>query len=628
MISTLSMWIFSIALVAIAIFYIWSAKNQKRRTLLHRLYLWLAIAYGTWVIPLILMGFADQSNYNTMFILDALTQPGGVLCSPLYLCIAITFVEGYEKMRKWMKLLFVIAAINVLVAWTNPLHHLQYEVFSVIRSEIVFGPYILVSGLFSYVCLVGAIVYLISFSLRNKTNLYWKQCILFVISGLCPLLMSAYATFSGQEVAITATPMCFIVTLVLNAIAIFKMHMLDITPIATQHILDGISDGYLVLSDSGLVLKYNSKFASLIAQKHGITENRNLRDCLKKEDMNTRSPLFNILTAVESCRQDGSLITYEQAVTITDDDNPRKNYYVVDVSPLFFGNQLSGFVILFKDVTQLRESMRKLQDSQERMMEQERFAFLGQMIGGLAHNLKTPIMSVSGCIVAAQALIDECEDSLDDPQVTQEDYREIYGEVREWFQKVKDSTSYMSDIITAIKGQAVTISTDKNITFSIDEMLKRSRLLMRHELLNSGCRLDIVKDDSEVISLQGDINNLVQVIGNLINNAIFAQKDKPNGEIEIEVKHDAQELQIIVKDRGTGISDTVMEKLFKTMVTSKGTKGTGLGLYISNAVIRNKFNGSMWGRNREDGGCMMGISIPLELVSITPASNYSKGDRK
>lgn len=627
MISTLSIWIFSIALVVIVGFCIWSAKNRKKRTFLHRLYLWLAIAYGAWVIPLILMGFADQSNINTMFVLDALTQPGGVLCSPLYLCIAITFVEGYEKIQRWMKLLFVVSIINVLVAWTNPLHHLQYKVFSVIRSEIVFGPYILVSGLFSYICLVGAIVYLIGFSLRNKTNLYWKQCLLFVISGLCPLLMSAYATFSGKEVPITATPLSFIVTLVLNAIAIFKMHMLDITPIATQHILDGISDGYLVLSESGLVLKYNSKFASLIAQKYGITENRNLHDCLGKEDMNTRSPLFNILTAVESCRHDGSLITYEQAITITD-DNPRKNYYVVDVSPLFFGNQLSGFAILFKDVTQLRESMRKLQDSQERMMEQERFAFLGQMIGGLAHNLKTPIMSVSGCIVAAQALIDECEDSLDDPQVTQEDFREIYGEIREWFQKVKDSTSYMSDIITAIKGQAATISTDKNITFTIDEMLKRSRLLMRHELLNSGCRLDIVKDDSEVIALQGDINNLVQVVGNLINNAIFAQKDKPNGEIEIEVKHDAQELQIIVKDRGTGISDTVMEKLFKTMVTSKGTMGTGLGLYISNAVIRNKFNGSMWGRNREDGGCMMGIAIPLELVSITPASNYSKGDRK
>jgi C4-dicarboxylate-specific signal transduction histidine kinase len=335
-----------------------------------------------------------------------------------------------------------------------------------------------------------------------------------------------------------------------------------------------------------------------------------------------------MLSAVESCRRDGAVITYEQAITTTQNDKTKKNYYVVDVSPLFFNEQLSGFAILFKDVTQLRESMRKLHDSQERMMEQERFAFLGQMIGGLAHNLKTPIMSISGCVVATQALVDECEDSLGDTTVTDDDYREIYAEMRDWMQKVKDSTAYMSDIITAIKGQAVTISTDSKITFTIDEMLKRSMLLMRHELLNSGCTLKITKDDSEEIALQGDINNLVQVVGNLINNSIFAQKNLPGNEIEIEVSHDTEMLHIIVKDRGTGISDHVMEKLFKTMVTSKGTMGTGLGLYISNAVIRSKFNGTMWGKNREDGGCMMGISIPLELVHIKPAAALSKGERK
>ena len=61
------------------------------------------------------------------------------------------------------------------------------------------------------------------------------------------------------------------------------------------------------------------------------------------------------------------------------------------------------------------------------MMEQERLASLGQMIGGLAHNLKTPIMSISGCISAVETLVEECLESLDDPGVTEEDYREIYG---------------------------------------------------------------------------------------------------------------------------------------------------------------------------------------------------------
>ena len=415
------MWIFSVALIAILVFFIWSLRNRKRRSLLRTLYLWLAIAYTSWVIPILLMGFSDQTNLQYMFILDCMTQPGGSFSAPLYLCIAISFVKGYEKLPKWMKLLFILPCLTVLIACTNPLHGLMYEEFSVIRSEIQFGPYLLISGIFNYACLIGTILYLIRFSLKNKTNLYSKQCILFIVGGLIPLLVSFFATFSGQEVSIAATPMSFMAILLLNGIAIFRMHILDITPIATQHILDGISDGYLVLSDNGLVLKYNSKFSSLFGKKYGITENQPLHECIQKEDVSTHSPLYNMMTALETCRQDGGLITYEQAITTTQNDRSKKNYYVVDVSPLFFNDQLSGFAVLFKDVTQLRESMRKLQDSQERMMEQERFAFLGQMIGGLAHNLKTPIMSISGCISATQALIDECEDSLTDEQVSEED---------------------------------------------------------------------------------------------------------------------------------------------------------------------------------------------------------------
>ena len=47
----------------------------------------------------------------------------------------------------------------------------------------------------------------------------------------------------------------------------------------------------------------------------------------------------------------------------------------------------------------------------------------------------------------------------------------------------------MSDIITAIKGQAANVNTDEASAFTIDEMLKRSTLLMRHEFLSNGCRM-------------------------------------------------------------------------------------------------------------------------------------------
>ena len=616
MVSNLALVIFACALVIITAFSIWSMRGERRKNLLHRLYLLVSVSLASWIIVVMCIRLADQDNEKVMFVLDCLMQPGGALCSPLYLCIAVTFVEGYERMRTWMKALFIMPVITVLVTWTNPLHHLQYVKFSVVRSEIEFGSYILVSGLCNYICLIAAITYMIRFAMKNKTMLYWKQCILFTLSGLCPLIVSVYATFSGNDVPISATPMSFIVTVVLNGIAIYSLHMLDITPVATKHILDAISDGYLILSEKDLVLNYNKTFANLFAQEYGIVENRHLSDCVRKEDIRQKTAVYNILTAIESSREGGTQISYEQAVTVSLNEKIQKKYFVVDVSPLEINGRISGFAVLFKDITQLRESMKKLQDSQERMMEQERMAFLGSMIGGLAHNLKTPIMSISGCISAAEDLVSECEESLSDPQVIEEDYREIYTEMRDWFQKVKDSTAYMSDIITAIKGQAANINTDDNSTFTIDEVLKRSMLLLRHELLNSSCQLKVDYDQNKVISLQGDINNLIQVVDNLLSNAIYAQKQVGGGEIEIQIYTDREHLHIAVKDRGQGISPNVREKLFKTMVTSKGTMGTGLGLYISNIVIKGKFSGHLWVRDREGGGSIFGIAIPLERVQI------------
>lgn len=616
MVSEISVIIFIVALIILSAFFIWSKFTRKKRQLLNNLYLMLAVAYASWIIPLIIMHFVSMENQQLLYILDCAMQPGGALCAPLYLAIALTFISGQEKLPRWLKMSFFFPAATIFVSWTNPLHHLYYETFSVVKSEIVFGPYILVSGLCNYIFLIVAIVYMIRFAVMNKSNLYWKQCLLFIISGLCPLIINMYATFSGKDVPITATPLSFMVTLVLNGFAVTQLHMLDITPIATQHILNAISDSYIVLSEAGLVLKFNKNFEQLFAKEYGIVESQLLSDCFKPDDATHKTPIYNMVAAVNSSREANSRISYEQAVIQTQDDKSIKKYFVVEVSPLELNGQVSGFAVLFKDITSLRESMQRLQESQERMMEQERFAFLGQMIGGLAHNLKTPIMSIAGSISEAEVLVDECISSMSDDDVTDDDYLEIYGEMREWFTRAKESTVYMSDIITAIKDQARQISADENITFTISEVLRRCTLLMRHELMNSGCQLTHVYDDTEEITLQGDVNNLVQVIGNLLSNAIYAQKQVAAGEIELEIYHDDKQLYIKVKDRGPGISEKVASQLFKNMITTKGSMGSGLGLFISNTVIRGKFKGSMWGENREGGGSIFGIAIPLEVVQI------------
>ena len=150
------------------------------------------------------------------------------------------------------------------------------------------------------------------------------------------------------------------------------------------------------------------------------------------------------------------------------------------------------------------------------------------------------------------------------------------------------------------------------------DLIKRSTLLMRHELVSNQCQLVSRDEIQENIILHGDVNNLIQVLNNLISNAIYAQKQKNGGLITLGVKKDEDNLKIYVADTGPGVDPRVRAKLFREMTTSKGTQGTGLGLYISNAIVKGKFGGSMWLEDNPGGGAVFGMSIPLENVTFSP----------
>ena len=81
-----------------------------------------------------------------------------------------------------------------------------------------------------------------------------------------PLVISLVATFGNVDLPITATPLSFLATAICNAMAIYGLHVLDISPVATRHILDAISDSYVVLNDAGYVVTYNRRFGELFAK--------------------------------------------------------------------------------------------------------------------------------------------------------------------------------------------------------------------------------------------------------------------------------------------------------------------------------------------------------------------------
>ena len=113
----------------------------------------------------------------------------------------------------------------------------------------------------------------------------------------------------------------------------------------------------------------------------------------------------------------------------------------------------------------------------------------------------------------------------------------------------------------------------------------------------------------EDIFVDADRARLIQVISNLMNNAV---KFTDHGSISILIQNDENEATVSISDTGRGIDPQILPRLF-TKFTSKSTQGTGLGLYISKSIIE-AHGGTIWGKNNGDHtkGATFFFSVPLQ----------------
>lgn len=280
--------------------------------------------------------------------------------------------------------------------------------------------------------------------------------------------------------------------------------------------------------------------------------------------------------------------------------------------PVFSTDEIGELSLAFNKIQELtKQHVQTIRSNQDLLVEKERLASLGQMIGGIAHNLKTPIMSIAGAAEGLLDLIKEYDNSIEDPNVTVQDHHDIAKDMSEWIDKIKAHTSYMSDVITAVKGQAVAFSENQMEVFTVEELMKRVNILMKHELKNALIELNFCIHVNTDLELHGNINSLVQVINNMISNAIQCYEGKKNQSIDLIVEKKDNNIIISIKDYGPGLSDVVKDKLFKEMVTTKGKNGTGLGLFMSYSNIRAHFNGNITVDSEPGKGTTFHIILPL-----------------
>ena len=513
----------------------------------------------------------------------------------------LTFAKTKIKFKKKYLLLFVIPVISLLVLWTNDFHHLFYVKYAVLNKDTVFGSYFTIHSLYTYILIFVGIFYLIRYSTKNS-GFFSKQSLLLIIGTLIPLIINIVGLF-GVSMSIYITPISFTFTAIFYSLAIFKYNFLNVSPIALQTVVNKMSDGYIVLDVNNTVIDFNHTFLTMINVKDSDLRGKDFFELL-----NTTK----LITIEADHFREFIIKAKENNKTYSFELNTKNNkYFNVEISSITNNSSILGTLILFKDITQHINDLKTIGEKQETLMEKERLASLGQLIGGIAHNLKTPIMSVSGASEALEDLVDEYDSSIDDPQVTHQDHHDIAKDMYSWIEKIKTHIEYMSDIITAVKGQAVTLSNEEDVSFTVEELLKRVNILMKHELKNAIIYLNIKMKTDEKTIIKGDVNSLVQIINNMISNSIQAYNGKTEQNIDLIVEKKENDLVISIKDYGCGIPEKVKEKLFKEMITTKGKNGTGLGLYMSYSTIRAHFNGNITVESEEGKGCTFSIILPL-----------------
>ncbi len=205
----------------------------------------------------------------------------------------------------------------------------------------------------------------------------------------------------------------------------------------------------------------------------------------------------------------------------------------------------------------------------DRAEEQGRFAAAGELLGGVAHEVNNPLMAIAS----------HAELRLADANLPAEQRNEMQSILRQ-AQRAAKLLRGLLRFVRAGEKRATAVNMNDVVRSAID--LVSYRFLI--DEISIGGKLD-----PELPTVVGDANRLEQVIVNLLSNALDALRGvKPPRRLIVDSFLDdtGGRVCVSVTDNGPGVSPEIAERLFRPFASTKGARGTGLGLYISRQLVR------------------------------------------
>ncbi len=254
-------------------------------------------------------------------------------------------------------------------------------------------------------------------------------------------------------------------------------------------------------------------------------------------------------------------------------------------SALFDSEQkVSGVIISVRDIT----VEKKLE---QQIIQSERLAAMGQMIGGFTHELNNPLTSILGVA-----------ELLDDNEVSEATQKQ--------FTILKQQARRAADIVKNLMYFSRPPAPGKS-SVNISELVQRTLHLQAYALRKSNITVDFLPETS-LPPVMGDPHQIMQVFLNLILNAEQAIREaRDKGTLRIRLTKDPNSVLATFQDDGPGIPAETLPKIFDPFYTTKRPgRGTGLGLSICKAIMK-EHAGNIEASSGPGGGAVFTVTIPI-----------------
>jgi PAS domain S-box-containing protein len=353
-----------------------------------------------------------------------------------------------------------------------------------------------------------------------------------------------------------------------------------------QSTLNSLGEAVISTDPSGTISYINPVAQQLTGWEHSRAKGRKFGEVVVLTDERTQSAADDPIAAIKAARK---VVVVPHDLLLKSEDGFTRPIELTGAPTLDRRGNLLGVTVVFRDVTQRRQTEQTLRSS-------ERLTLAGRLSATIAHEIRNPLDTVSNLVYLLQH---------DAPSPSQAQYLSLAGE------EVARIAQITSQLLTFHR------ESRSPVPVNVTEVLESVLALFAPQIKQN--HIEIVKRFDTEKSVRGFPGELRQVFSNLVGNAVEILPR--GGRLVLHVRESSlvsdparKGVRVTVLDTGAGIPAGVRKNLFAPFYTTKGEKGTGLGLWISRSIVE-KHEGTIHLVSRTsngNSGTAFSVFLPFE----------------